>query len=82
MVARIGYLLLTIKWIENNQNADIMWDFDDQVFENIFNDNVDDKGSSHNTLFQNNGFFHCGIFRFWGVLIYVTVQTSQFRRSR
>jgi hypothetical protein len=35
-------LLLTIKWIENNQNADIMWDFDDQVFENIFNDNVDD----------------------------------------
>ena len=35
-------LLLTIKWIENNQNADIMCDFDDQVFENIFNDNVDD----------------------------------------
>ena len=35
-------LLLTIKWIENNQNADIMRDFDDQVFENIFNDNVDD----------------------------------------
>jgi hypothetical protein len=42
MVARIGYLLLTIKWIENYQNADIMLDFDDQVFENIFNDNVDD----------------------------------------
>jgi hypothetical protein len=42
MLARIGYLLLTIKWIENNQNADIMRDFDDQVFENIFNDNVDD----------------------------------------
>ncbi len=35
-------LLLTIKWIENKQNADIMRDFDDQVFENIFNDNVDD----------------------------------------
>jgi len=42
MVARIGYLLLTIKWIENNQNVDIMRDFDDRVFENIFNDNVDD----------------------------------------
>ena len=35
-------LLLTIKWMENTQNADIMRDFDDQVFENIFNDNVDD----------------------------------------
>ncbi len=35
-------LLLIIKWIENNQNANIMRDFVDQVFENIFNDNVDD----------------------------------------
>ena len=35
-------LLLTIKWVENNQNAGIMQDFDEQVFENIFNDNEDD----------------------------------------
>jgi hypothetical protein len=35
-------LLLTIKWVENNQNADIMRDFDEQVFESIFNNNKDD----------------------------------------
>jgi hypothetical protein len=29
-------LLLTIKWLENNRNADIVRDFDDQAFENIF----------------------------------------------
>ena len=29
-------LLLTIKWLENNPNADIVRDFDDQAFENIF----------------------------------------------
>ena len=29
-------LLLTIKWLENNRNADIARDFDDQAFENIF----------------------------------------------
>ena len=39
-------LLLTIKWVENNQNADITWDFDEQVFENIFNDNKDDRDVS------------------------------------
>jgi hypothetical protein len=31
-------LLLTIKWLENNRNADIVRDFDDQAFENIFID--------------------------------------------
>jgi hypothetical protein len=31
-------LLLIIKWIENNRNADIVRDFDEQAFENIFND--------------------------------------------
>jgi hypothetical protein len=31
-------LLLTIKWIENNPNADIVRDFDEQAFENIFID--------------------------------------------
>jgi hypothetical protein len=35
-------LLLTIKWIENNQKADIMRDFDDEVFKKIYNDNEDD----------------------------------------
>ena len=35
-------LLLTIKWIENNQKADIMQNFDDEVFEKIYNDNEDD----------------------------------------
>jgi hypothetical protein len=35
-------LLLTIKWIENNQKADIMRDFDDEVFEKIYNDNEED----------------------------------------
>ncbi len=35
-------LLLTIKWIENNQKADIMRNFDDEVFEKIYNDNEDD----------------------------------------
>ena len=29
-------LLLTIKWLETNRNADIVRDFDDQAFENIF----------------------------------------------
>ena len=31
-------LLLTIKWLENNRNADIARDFDDQAFEIIFNE--------------------------------------------
>jgi hypothetical protein len=31
-------LLLTIKWIENNCNADIVRDFDKQAFENTFNE--------------------------------------------
>ena len=35
-------LLLTIKWIEYNQTADIMRDFDDEVFEKIYYDNEDD----------------------------------------
>jgi hypothetical protein len=29
-------LLLTITWLETNRNADIVRDFDDQAFENIF----------------------------------------------
>jgi len=35
-------LLLTIKWIENNQKADIMQNFDDEVFEKLYNDTEDD----------------------------------------
>ena len=34
-------LFLTIKWLENNRNADIMRDFDKQAFENIFIDYED-----------------------------------------
>ncbi len=43
-------LLLTIKWVENNQNADIMRDFVEQVFEKIFNDNNDDGDVSILTI--------------------------------
>jgi hypothetical protein len=48
-------LLLTIKWVEINQNADIMRDFDEQVFENIFNDNKDDGDVSIPTIKMISG---------------------------